>query len=408
RMSKGVGASVGYINGLVITSYAGDPTIFYPGDLTAQALDGSSIRLSWSDNSFNEQGFMVYRSTSKNGSYEMIGTTGANETSYIDGGLSAGSIYYYKLRAYFRGGTYSDYTESVASGTISYYIYVNINGVPQYDADIPWNNLSVTASTGDVFTGFKNQNGVQTGMYMTVEQGMQGSNDWGATTGDDSGIYPDNVTKSFYFNDRFDPKGIFTLRGLDLSYNYNLKFFGSIVTNYDIVTNFSSQGWTVSNHQTNNLSEVSGIYGLEANADGEIEFTVQEAGNSTWAIFNAFVLEAYPKETVDIFARNAGGSASSVVGDYQVRFGKSHVKLSYYPNPASGYFNIVIEEAPAVEAKITMVDLMGREVFSKQQFLNEINTEIRIEGELNGLQPGMYLFNVQIGTESHTNRIVIK
>jgi hypothetical protein len=408
KMSKGLGARIGYIGGLVITAHAGDASIFNPGDLTAQALDASSIGLTWTDNSFNEQGFLLYRASTEAGPYTMIGTVGAGVTNYVDAGLPKGDIFYYKLRAYFRGGTYSPYTAAVASGTISYYVYVNVNGVPQYDADVPWNNLSVAAVEGEIFTGFKNEEGVVTGMYMEVETGMQGSNDWGASTGDDSGVYPDAVMKSFYFNDRFDPEGVFTLKGLDLSYNYNLKFFGSIVTGFDIVTNFSAGGYTVSNNQTDNISEVSTIYGLEASADGEITFTVQEAPNSTWAIFNAFVLEAYPKETADVFARNTASTSNIILGDYEVRYGKTNAKVSYYPNPANGYFNIKIEEAPTAEARITMHDLTGRVIFTKSQFLNELNTEIRIDNEIGGLQQGMYLFTVEIAGEQHTNRIIIR
>jgi hypothetical protein len=189
----------------------------------------------------------------------------------------------------------------------------------------------------------------------------------------------------------------------------NLRFFGSIVTGFDIVTNFSAGGYTVSNNQTDNISEVSTIYGLEASSDGEISFTVQEAPNSTWAIFNAFVLEAYPKETSDVFARGSLFTTSKVViGDYQVRYGKTKSVVSFYPNPANGYFNIRIDDAPAADAYITMVDIMGRVIFTKTQFLNEVSTEIRIDQEISGLQPGMYLFTVQIAGETQTNRIIIK
>ncbi|MFT4847488.1 MAG: putative esterase [Sediminicola sp.] len=409
KMNKGIGASVGYINGMVITAYAGDPATFYPGDLAAQALDASSIGLTWTDNSFNEQGFLLYRASTEAGQYTMIGAVEAGVTNYVDAGLPKGDIFYYKVRAYFRGGTYSAYTNIVASGTISYYVYVNVNGVPQYDADVPWNNLSVETVSGDVFTGFYNQDGDPTGMALEVINGMQGSNDWGASTGDNSGVYPDEVMKSFYFSDRLEAPGEFKISGLDGGYNYNLKFFGSIVTGFDIVTNFSAGGYTVSNNQTDNISEVSTIYGLEASSDGEISFTVQEAPNSTWAIFNAFVLEAYPKETSDVFARGSLFTTSKVViGDYQVRYGKTKSVVSFYPNPANGYFNIRIDDAPAADAYITMVDIMGRVIFTKTQFLNEVSTEIRIDQEISGLQPGMYLFTVQIAGETQTNRIIIK
>ena len=408
-MSKGSGASVGYINALVIESYAGDPSIFDPSDLTASALSKSAIGLSWSDNSFDEELFEVYRSTDESGPYSLIGTVGSDQTSYEDSGLSAGSIYYYKVRASYGGGLYSDYTESVASGTISYYVYVNINGAPEYDAGIPWNNLSVTAQTDDVFTGFKSENGSNTGMAMEVVQGMQGSNDWGATTGDDSGVYPDNVMQSFYFNDRLEAPGHFKLLGLDGGFNYNLKFFGSIETNYNIVTRFTAGGQTVSNNQTDNVSEVVGIYGLEANEDGELEFTVQEDPNSTWAIFNAFVLEAYPKEVSNVFARGAGkGGDDVIVGDYEVRYGESAVSISYYPNPVSDRLNIVMEKAPAREAVVRLHDLQGNELFMTSTFLKSVNTELSITDGFNDLESGMYIVSVQIGEQRFFNRIIKK
>jgi hypothetical protein len=55
-----------------------------------------------------------------------------------------------------------------------------------------------------------------------------------------------------------------------------------------------------------------------------------------------------------------------------------------------------------------MHDLTGRVIFTKSQFLNELNTEIRIDNEIGGLQQGMYLFTVEIAGEQHTNRIIIR
>jgi hypothetical protein len=238
---------------------------------------------------------------------------------------------------------------------------------------------------------------------------MQGSNDWGATTGDDSGVYPDNVMQSFYFNDRLDPVGIYKLVGLDLSFNYNLKFFGSIETNYNIVTRFTAGGQTVSNNQTDNVSEVVGIYGLEANEDGELEFTVQEDPNSTWAIFNAFVLEAYPIEVSNVFARGAGkGGDDVIVGDYEVRYGESAVSISYYPNPVSDRLNIVMEKAPAREAVVRLHDLQGNELFMTSTFLKSVNTELSITDGFNDLESGMYIVSVQIGEQRFFNRIIKK
>ncbi|MCV9385032.1 fibronectin type III domain-containing protein [Reichenbachiella ulvae] len=410
-MSKGAGATVGYINGLILEAYTGDPSIFYPSGLTASSLSESEIELNWSDNSFDENQFQIERATSLNGVYSTVGTVGANVTSFVDSGLEGGGIYYYRVRAKFSGNEYSDYTTVVEASTIAYYVYVNVNGDVAYDENEPWNNLSVSGQTGDVFTGFYSNNGNPTGIEMEVLTGMQGSNDWGATTGDDSGVFPDKVMRSFYFNDRLDPKGEYVLKGLDLSYKYNLKFFGSIVTNYNIITQFSAGGMTVSNSQTNNTTEVSTIYGIEPNENGEIMFTVQEDPSSNWAIFNAFVIEALPRSTEQVSGRisSAARKNSSVTnGNYEVRYGLSTLQLGMYPNPTDDYLIINMNDAPADVAYIDIINLQGVRVYSFNKFLNSINTQVTIEEEINSLSPGLYLISVKVGGQHVVERFVKK
>ncbi len=80
-----------------------------PSGLTASSSSTSSIDLSWSDNSSNETGFKIVRAASSGGPYSEIGTTCAGATAYTDSGLSQGTTYHYKVRAY--NGT-SDITYS--------------------------------------------------------------------------------------------------------------------------------------------------------------------------------------------------------------------------------------------------------------------------------------------------------
>ena len=58
-----------------------------------------SIGLTWQDNSDNETGFAIERSTD-NVSWSQIDTVGANVTSYTDTTASAGVFYYYRVRAF--------------------------------------------------------------------------------------------------------------------------------------------------------------------------------------------------------------------------------------------------------------------------------------------------------------------
>ena len=88
-------------------------------NLTATATSRTQIDLTWQDNSLDESDFHVERSTNGSTGWNMIGTVGANVTSYPDGGLSCGTRYDYRLRAHRHSdGQYSSYSD-VASATTS-------------------------------------------------------------------------------------------------------------------------------------------------------------------------------------------------------------------------------------------------------------------------------------------------
>jgi len=78
-----------------------------PSLLTATALSTSSIGLAWKDNSTNETGFQVQRSTD-GVTFTNLFRTAANATSWTDAGLLSSRTYYYRVCA--MDGTPSAYT----------------------------------------------------------------------------------------------------------------------------------------------------------------------------------------------------------------------------------------------------------------------------------------------------------
>ncbi|MBE2216549.1 MAG: fibronectin type III domain-containing protein [Opitutaceae bacterium] len=77
-------------------------------------VQAAQFTLTWADNSTNETGFRIERST--NGStFTEISTVGANVVSYVDAGLPNSTTYWYRLRAYNSAGN-SGYS-NVATGT---------------------------------------------------------------------------------------------------------------------------------------------------------------------------------------------------------------------------------------------------------------------------------------------------
>jgi hypothetical protein len=91
------------------------PSLTAPSNLTATAISSSQINLTWQDNSSDETGFEIERKTGS-GSYSQIATLGANVASYSDAFLSAGTIYYYRVRAYTAAGN-SDYSNEASATT---------------------------------------------------------------------------------------------------------------------------------------------------------------------------------------------------------------------------------------------------------------------------------------------------
>lgn len=73
-----------------------------PSNLAGTASQ-TSIALTWTDNSNNEDGFKIYRGLSSS-NLSLIATVGSNVTSYNNTGLARRTTYYYKVCAYNANG----------------------------------------------------------------------------------------------------------------------------------------------------------------------------------------------------------------------------------------------------------------------------------------------------------------
>ncbi|GAB4411384.1 MAG: hypothetical protein OHK0032_07290 [Thermodesulfovibrionales bacterium] len=82
-----------------INAYRAVSSLLTPTNLTATVISSSTISLSWTDNATGEDGYKLERKIGT-GPYTEITTLGVNATSYTNSGLTDGTQYSYRVRAY--------------------------------------------------------------------------------------------------------------------------------------------------------------------------------------------------------------------------------------------------------------------------------------------------------------------
>nr|MBP3598814.1 hypothetical protein [Eubacterium sp.] len=88
------------------------------GTITAKSTGYNKVKISW-NGADGASGYRVYRSTSKNGTFTKIkSVTSSSKVSYTNSGISCGTTYYYKVRAYrlIDGNYYFGEYSNVVSG----------------------------------------------------------------------------------------------------------------------------------------------------------------------------------------------------------------------------------------------------------------------------------------------------
>jgi len=109
-----------YVKGTIIDTVApATPTnlTLTPLRLVAGAVL-KSIRLNWDDNSSNEDGFKVERSSDGNSGWFQTGNVTSNITTFTDTGLAPSTVYYYRVLAYNATGN-SSYSDTVSVSTLT-------------------------------------------------------------------------------------------------------------------------------------------------------------------------------------------------------------------------------------------------------------------------------------------------
>lgn len=91
-------------------------TVIAPSNLRSSNITQTQVQLSWNDNSNNEMGFHLERSSSAGSNFTQIAVVNSNLTSFTVANLTAGTTYYFRLRAY-RDAVNSNYSNTVTVST---------------------------------------------------------------------------------------------------------------------------------------------------------------------------------------------------------------------------------------------------------------------------------------------------
>jgi PKD repeat protein len=133
-----------------------------PTALSAVAVSSSQINLTWADNSSNESGFRVERSTDGI-NFTEIATVGVGVTSFSNTGLASSTAYSYRVRAYNESGN------STFAGPVSASTPASVPAAPS-------KLTARAASQTQINLTWLDNAGNETGYY--VERSLTGSGGW--------------------------------------------------------------------------------------------------------------------------------------------------------------------------------------------------------------------------------------
>lgn len=351
-----------YLNGLIIEEYASTITLLNPDNLYVEPVDRTSVMLSWSDKTNNESatgGYELKRATDAAFSQNVVTLSLAgNATSYKNTGLTSNRKYWYRIRAK-NGSSYSAYSNTVSTIAPLSIVYVNFNTtVP--NGPSPWNNLVASPLSPFTSAALKNQSGTATTIKLKLEKVFNGEFTAGMSTGNNSGVVPDNVLKSDYWLDNTQLSQ-FRVTGLNKSRRYRFGFFGSSGPNGwfkgDYTATYTINGRTVYLNSWQNNSKIVYIGDVLPNASGEVMLDFSTTAAADWG-FNGGVL-------IEEYTDSPGGTVTNAVLDQEltdsVMANSGDVINMVYPNPFIDNISIDFHNSsPDNRIVAELYDISGR------------------------------------------------
>jgi fibronectin type 3 domain-containing protein len=397
------GAPFTYINALQL-QYSFDTSFYAPGNLVAVGTTISTIQLSWVNNTPGiATGFEVWRSNTPTGSFSLLGTVGGTTTTFTDGALSPGMSFFYQVRTV--AGTRKSAFSNIAGGsTVAYTVEIQMNDGSQNPAQgVPWNSINTLIYPGYLLSNMINTQSQPTGMNLGMLTNFTGYNVVGTTTGNNSGIYPDNVMQGFYYVNFGDTARLF-VSGLDLTSTYNFNFFGSRVTPpTSVISNYQIGRQVATLDATNNSTKTVQIAGVKPDSTGTIYIILYNSDGGR-AYLNALTIDGVPSAYSTIGQPpvatrqlgNGGIRRALFLADSNATGLSNATRVSVFPNPFVGDVTLSLELPKAVsKLSVALLDVSGKVIHRQELGGIPAGSSVQSLNLGKDLAPGNYFILLQ-------------
>lgn len=396
-----------YLNAIIIEEYASSISMLSPANLYAEPMDRTSIQLTWSDRTNNETatgGYVLTRATNSSFSSGVVNISlPGNTTSYRNTGLAANTRYYYRVRTK-NGSAYSGYSNAVSTITPNSIVYINFNTtVP--NAASPWNNLSASPMTAFTKTALRNQAGTSTTIGITLVQPFNGEFTAGKSTGNNSGIVPDNVLKSAYWIDNTQISS-FRITGLNSSRKYRFGFIGSSSSNGwfkgDYTAKYSIGDRSVYLNSWENTTRIVYIGNVSPDGSGNVLINFSTTADGDWGFNSGVIIYEYTD--------GAGGVVLNSELDSSSVLQEELHRIKMYPNPFRDIINVDINNnSSANRISADIYDMNGRLVMEQQfDYLSAGNNTLAVKISGVNMPVGMYVISIRINGRIVSTKQLLK
>ena len=202
-----------------------------------------------------------------------------------------------------QGGTTSKSLKIIVTNGSITSVYVNFND--QLNEGAPWNNMNSRANVGTTLSNLVNDADVNTGMAVKLldKWGDANANELGMNTGNNSGVVPDNVMRTAYWEGSTATRRI-EVSGLTSDNKYNFIFFASRNGGGNRTTNYTINGETVSLNASYNSQNTVQINGISPDSGGKVIIQAKKASGASYGYINALIIQAYEDDGLPLAPSN--------------------------------------------------------------------------------------------------------